>query len=45
MHINKGTHFLRGNPHGTQREPTNGVIFAEALLLSDDRTIGGSLNQ
>ena len=37
MNIN-GTHFLRRNPHGTQGEPTNGVIFAEALLLPIDRS-------
>ena len=23
----KRTHFLRGNPHGTQGEPTNGLIL------------------
>ena len=30
----KGTHFLRGNPHGTQGEPTNGVNFDPSILLN-----------
>ena len=32
----KGTHFLRGKPHGTQGEPTNGVNFQHSPLLTCD---------
>ena len=31
----KGTHFLRGNPHGIQGEPTNGVNFQHSILLCE----------